>query len=286
MTIGIVGLGFVGTACVAGFMDSWPISTFDVDETKHPNCSSIDELVSKTAVVFVCVPTPSLKSGKCDTSIVERVVKSIADAAKLQNRDMEVIIKSTVPPGTTDELQIQFPHLRMIFNPEFLTEANFINDFKNQKQIVLGFAEFWWDRPCTTESIYHAAFPNTPQIKTLAREAEMLKYVTNCFLAIKVIYANQIKALCESDLNISYEKLVDMVKSDDRLGQTHWTVPGPDGHFGFGGSCFPKDVRALLYVGRYESVDLSLLQTAWESNLKIRPEKDWEQLKGRAVSDS
>ena len=161
------------------------------------------------------------------------------------------------------------------------TQANFIEDFKNQNRIILG-----GPRPATTKvrQFYTKLFPKTKIVKTGSTHAEMVKYFTNTFLATKVSFANEMKMLCDK-LNIDYDKVVEYSTYDERLGKSHWAVPGPDGHNGFGGSCFPKDMNELLDLCRELGVSATTLFGAWQTNEKVRPERDWEQLKGRAVTD-
>ena len=281
MKIGIVGQGYVGTAVRTVFSKHYDVETYDIDVDKR-TCSSMDELVEKSNVIFVCVPTPMRKDGSCDTSIVRGVVNDINDAALTrQCSDRIVAIKSTIPPGTTNDLNKECDYITVIFNPEFLTEANFIEDFKNQKRIIIG-----GQRPASTElrQIYSLVFPEAKIVKTGSKTAEMVKYFTNTFLATKVSFANEMKILCDK-LNIDYDKVVEYSTYDERLGKSHWAVPGPDGKYGFGGSCFPKDINALLDVCRQLGVPATTLFGAWQTNEKVRPERDWELLKGRAVVD-
>ena len=274
MKIGIIGQGFVGTAVREGLKDYHTINTFDL--VKECNCDSISDLVNKSTYIFVCVPTPMKIDGSCDTSIVENVVEEINTVSMT---DKIVIIKSTVTPGTTERLNEKYANCKIVFNPEFLTEANFIEDFKNQDRIIIG-----GPRPASTKvrQLFYKVFPKAHIIKTSSTIAEMVKYTTNTFLATKVSFANEIKMICDK-IDIDYDKVIEYATHDDRLGYSHWSVPGPDGHDGFGGSCFPKDINALLDVCRKLGVPAKTLYGAWETNLKVRPEKDWEELKGRAV---
>jgi UDPglucose 6-dehydrogenase len=120
--------------------------------------------------------------------------------------------------------------------------------------------------------------------KTSSTIAELVKYTTNCFLATKVSFANEIKQVCDS-LDVDYDKVVEYAIKDKRLGGSHWSVPGPDGLLGFGGSCFPKDLNALLSKAYELDVKCNTIYGAWLTNLEVRPEKDWEKLIGRAVSE-
>ncbi len=279
MNIGIVGQGYVGSAVKEVFSKHYEVETYDLDKDK---CSIdyLEDLVELTNIIFVCVPTPMKKDGSCDTSIVEAIVKDINDMVVSRNvSDRIVAIKSTIPPGTTNRLNKECHNISVIFNPEFLTEANFIDDFKNQNRIIIG-----GERPSTTilRQVYSLVFPNTPIIKTGSITAEMVKYFTNTFLTTKVSFANEMKMICDR-LNIDYDKVVEYSTYDERLGKSHWAVPGPDGKLGFGGSCFPKDINALINVCKELNVSCDTLMGAWVTNLMVRPEKDWEKLKGRAV---
>ena len=177
-------------------------------------------------------------------------------------------------------LNKKYNYLSIVFNPEFLTEINFIEDFKKQNRIILG-----GPRPATTimKMIYSKAFPKAHIIKTGSKTAEMVKYFTNTFLATKVSFANEMKEICDG-LKIDYDKVVEYAIHDERLGKSHLAVPGPDGKLGFGGSCFPKDLNALIHLAGELELNTEVLKGAWNTNLKVRPEEDWKQLKGRAVT--
>ena len=276
MKIGIVGQGYVGTAVKEVFSKHYETNTFDLNG--KCSCTDIEDLVDKSDIIFVCVPTPMKKDGSCDTSIVEGVVDEI-DEVDITNKI--VAIKSTIPPGTTNRLNKKCKNISVIFNPEFLTEANFIDDFKNQNRIIIG-----GERPSTTKlrQVYSLVFPNAKIVKTGSITAEMVKYFTNTFLATKVSFANEMKMICD-ELNIDYDKVVEYSTYDERLGKSHWAVPGPDGKLGFGGSCFPKDLNALIDLCYEKSIKANTLFGAWETNLEVRPEQDWKELKGRAVVD-
>jgi UDPglucose 6-dehydrogenase len=283
--IGIVGQGYVGTAVKTIFKQYYDVLTYDIKNIIS-NTSSLEELVNKTNIIFVCVPTPMNEDRSCNTSIVEDVISNINDLVKMNklnhidDSDKIVVIKSTVTPGTTDRLNIENDSLSVIFNPEFLTEANFIDDFKNQNRIILG-----GKRPGTTKvkQVYSKVLPNAKIIKTGSTHAEMVKYMTNAFLATKVSFANEINLICDK-LNVDYDKVVEYATYDSRLGKSHWDVPGPDTHYGFGGSCFPKDINALIHLAAELNIPLNTIPAVWDTNILVRPEEDWKELKGRAVT--
>jgi len=276
--LGIVGLGYVGTAVYEGFKDYYDIRTFDV--AQESNCSNIDELIECSDYIFVAVPTPMNKKGQCDLSIVEEVITSID---KKSSGDKVVILKSTSIPETTQNFQKNFSNIKIIFNPEFLTEKNFIEDFKNQEFIILG-GEV--NVAKKVKKIYEVAFPNSKYHLTDSITAETVKYTINNFLALKVSFANEIYRLCES-LKIDYNDMINIASEDSRLGQSHWMVPGHDGSFGYGGSCFPKDVSALYAKMNALNVPSYIIKACLKRNVELdRPEKDWELLRGRAISDN
>tara|TARA_B100000579_G_scaffold158196_1_gene128674 strand:- start:1952 stop:2794 length:843 start_codon:yes stop_codon:yes gene_type:complete len=275
MRIGVVGQGYVGTAVKTVFEKYYDTNTFDLNG--ECNCKNLDELVSGSDIIFICLPTPMKKNGSCDISIVQETVEKINKISDLNNKI--VAIKSTVLPGTTEKLNKDCNNISVLFNPEFLTEANFIEDFKNQNRIIIG-----GSRPesTTLRQIYSLVFPNARIVKTNSKIAEMVKYLTNSFLATKVSFSNEMKLLCD-ELDIDYDKVVEYSIYDERLGKSHWAAPGPDGKLGFGGSCFPKDLNAILYLSKSLSLDLHTINGVWETNKKVRPGEDWRKLKGRAV---
>lgn len=301
-TIGIIGHGFVGEALEKGMLHAFDVMIYDpkygktsrsdmyADLRKSVTIVNLDELTANAEVVFVCVPTPMNPDGSASTKIVDTVVQQIAEF----QRNNVVVVKSTVPPGTTQRLHDEFQgSLRgVVFNPEFLREISAVDDFKNQTRIILG-GEIKANN--IVRDIYKKAYPNVPIHKTASNNAELVKYTTNCFLATKVSFANEIYQICESLANagydIEYDRVIELATLDERLGKSHWKVPGPmpadDGTGrllpGWAGSCFIKDLNALMHRARELGVDPKVMLGAWEKNLEVRPERDWENLKGRAV---
>jgi nucleotide sugar dehydrogenase len=263
--VGIIGRGFVGGAMYENFKDCFEVAVWDSVEEKR-TLNSFESFVDWSDIIFVCVPTPMKENGECDTSIVKDVVAKIANL----DRRKYVVIKSTVTPGTTEELAER--HNMVIgFNPEFLTEANSYNDFRHQPLIILGaddtglgtvMTQLYYEFNAKVDNVAHV-------IQRSTKEAELFKYLANCFLATKVIFANEFKKLCDK-VSVDYGRIAEVAVLDKRLGHTHWRVPGPDGKLGFGGSCFPKDTSALInYADSYGST-LWLLTEATYINDEIR----------------
>ena len=268
MNIGIVGQGFVGNAIYQKFKSYYQVFTYDLDNSK---CNSTQDKVYSCDIVFLCLPTPMNENGSCHTDIIENVISNLK--CKI------AVIKSTIIPGTTDRLNEKYSDISIIHNPEFLTERNAVEDFKNQNRIILG-----GPRPATTKlkQIYSKVFPKAVIVKTGAKHAEMVKYFTNSFLATKVSFANEMYQICDA-LDLDYDKVVEYATYDKRLGRSHWSVPGPDGDFGYGGICFPKDIKALIKVAESLSIHPTVLISTNTKNDEVRINKDWETAKGRSV---
>ena len=273
MEIGIIGQGFVGSAIYQKFKHYYNVKTYDIKGTIH--CNSKEEETMSCEIVFVCLPTPMNQDGSCHTDIVDNAIDYINEL----NKAKIVVIKSTVPPGTVAKWNKQYKNVNIVFNPEFLTEANAVEDFNNQTRIILG-----GPRKGTTKlkTLYSKVFPKATIVKTDSTYAEMVKYVTNSFLATKVSFANEMYEICEG-LDVDYDKVIEYACYDERLGKSHWAVPGPDGDFGYGGHCFPKDVRALIKVAEEKTLHPTMLIATNTKNEEVRKNKDWEKMKGRAV---
>ena len=284
-TIGIIGNGFVGKAVKESFKNHFDVFIFDTDKRKA-NVESLNKLINKCRIIFLCLPTPmNLDDGSCHLGIVEDTLSKIDDwCDEMEYYGLEqrtIVIKSTIQPGTTEKWNQKYKKIDIAFNPEFLTEANSIEDFKNQNRIIIGSTR---KVGAKIKSIYSKVFPKVPIIKTSSTIAEMIKYFTNCFLAMKVSYANEMYQICEK-LDIDYDKVVEYAVRDERIGISHLNVPGPDGDYGFGGHCLPKDLNALINLSEKQGLGLNInvLKAALDTNNRVRTDRDWEQQKGRAV---
>ena len=273
MKIGIVGQGFVGTAVREGLKRFFDIETYDI--AKECTCKTLDDICNKSKILFVCLPTPMKSDGTCYTGIVEDVLEKI----NALNSCKTIVVKSTIPPGTTARWNNKFNNIDIVFNPEFLTEANSVNDFKNQNRIIIGGPK---NAASRVRRLFVKAFPRVKIIKTDSTYAEMVKYVTNAFLSTKVSFANEMYQICQG-LDVDYDKVIEYAMHDERLGYSHWSVPGPDGDFGYGGHCFPKDVKALIQVALQLELMPKMLIATDEKNNQVRKNRDWEKMEGRAV---
>ncbi len=294
-SIGIIGQGFVGTAVREGMVHAFDAVAYDKKEPndivvystggphrQYARLHPLKDVVDMTdGPIFICLPSPMKRDGSPDLSIIENVVRQLNEICAEKDTARVIIIKSTVYPGTTQRLDAASKFLHICFNPEFLREASYLDDFKNQKYVIIGGPR---EATNVVKQMYEASYPDVPVTKTSGTIAELVKYTINGFLSVKVSFANEMKLLCDS-LDVDYDKVVEYATQDERLGTSHWAVPGPDGKAGFGGSCFPKDLNALMSIFRDKSVANQTMKGAWALNLIVRPDKDWEQLKGRAVVD-
>jgi UDPglucose 6-dehydrogenase len=277
--IGVIGRGFVGSAVEYGFSPQTgcdaELRSYDKDPTKSTH--SLEETVNNSDIIFVSVPTPSNPDGSMHLGILESALNDISSVYK---GDAVILIRSTVTPGTTRKLQSKYSHIPLVFNPEFLTERSAKFDFINQSRFILG------GDPQHTKKVadlYKWRFGITvPCIETNFETAEMIKYMNNCFFATKVSFLNEMRMIADK-CGVDWDMAIEGFIRDGRIGHTHLSVPGPDGKMGFGGSCFPKDIQAMIQFGKSLGIDTTTLKGAWETNLNVRPEKDWENLKGRAI---
>lgn len=269
--LGIIGHGYVGESQSFAFSPSFDVRVYDKDSLKSTH--SLNEVLDSD-FIFVCVPTPMKKDGSQDLSFVESFFKTAKDGPIY-------IIKSTIIPGTTNLLNEKFKNLKIVFSPEFLTERTAKLDILTQTRIILG-----GDKSLTSKvrKIYDIRFKNKTIIETDSLTAEYIKYMNNTFFASKVSIMNEFYRLA-NHLGVNWETALYGFVSDQRIGDSHLHVPGPDGKFGFGGTCFPKDINAFISFAKKNNINMNVLEAAWKTNLEVRPERDWENLKGRAVSD-
>lgn len=272
MSLAIIGNGFVGEAIHEGLRDYYKILVHDKDPSK--STSSIKEINSNAKYIFICVPTPMLETGEIDSSIIQSVLSEI-------NTDKMLILKSTITPRAAEELLEKNRH-RIVFNPEFLTERTAKEDFKNPSRIILG------GHPGDVKevsAIYEKVFPKVKYIETDHKTACFIKYVSNCFSAVKISIMNEFKQMADSD-GINWGDTLEGTLSSGWVNPMHTTVPGPDGRPGFGGKCFPKDLNAFVKYATQLGIDPKILKSSWEKNLEVRKDRDWMIIPGAVTKKS
>ncbi|NOU62714.1 hypothetical protein GC096_01470 [Paenibacillus sp. LMG 31461] len=250
MKIGIVGYGHVGKAIHALFPKAviydGPLQMGSQDE------------VNVCDMVFVCVPTPSLPNGKCDTSIVEEVIVWLASEV--------IVIRSTVPVGFTDEMK-ERTGKRIVFQPEYYGETvdHHFADLRHRTWLTLGGASA--DASLVVRA-YQQVYNAEVRIRlTDARTAEMAKYMENCFLALKVSFCNEFYDIAGAH-GIDYNELREVWLEDPRIGRSHTFVY--EDNRGYGGKCLPKDVNALISFAEDKDVNVDLMRTVQQKNNRLR----------------
>jgi len=289
LRIGIIGRGFVGGAIERFYHERSKMSVLSYDIQDEP-ATGVDlntgysVIVKHGDIIYLCVPTPMDKNGRCYTGIVELAVAVLNQYAKQHNKLPIVLIKSTMTPGTTEKMQKENPHLILVTNPEFLTERNAYEDMCSAKKHVFGIADPK-NNPIqeNLQELHEKLWPECEVGFVSSREAELIKYTINSYLAVKVTFANHIYNLCQA-LGIDYSAFIrTVIHTDSRIGSSHLQVPGPDGHLGFGLSCIPKDLNGMIELFKDNDVDPGILVSTKRYNNCVRPEQDWKELVGRAV---
>jgi GDP-mannose 6-dehydrogenase len=299
LSISLFGLGYVGSVSAACFAHmGHKVMGVDVSRAKVEMLDSgrspiiearISELIaeshaacrlhattdSKAAVLgseisFVCVGTPSLRTGKLDLGHIEKVSREIGEALREKKSRHVIVLRSTVLPGTTETLVIPTierasgqragADFTVCYNPEFMREGSAVGDFLQPPYTILGsqnpehlapLRELYKDVPGTT-------------FETTIPVAEMVKYVSNLYHALKVGFANEVGTLCKS-LAVDSDVVTKIFTSDTKLNiSTAYLSPG----FAFGGSCLPKDLRAITYKAKELDLELPLLESLMPSNLE------------------
>ncbi|OGN13455.1 MAG: hypothetical protein A3C71_00210 [Candidatus Yanofskybacteria bacterium RIFCSPHIGHO2_02_FULL_43_15c] len=252
--VGIIGLGMVGQPHrrwfeeIKGYKRGKDLFCYDTD----PALSFFDD-ISKATVIFVAVPTPPNSDGSCNISIVDQALSGIKS-------DKVVVIKSTIPPGTTEMFQAKYSHLRILFCPEFLTEVQAWEDFLHPTRQLIGYTGKSKGDSMLVLNLLPPANFSSPwaadysRFELTATEAEYVKYVSNVFGAIKVTFANIVYDFCQAkarqtDLKIDYENIRKAVSADPRMGPS-WLDVHHGICRGFTGYCFPKDLNAFVAFGR------------------------------------
>jgi UDPglucose 6-dehydrogenase len=263
MKIGIIGFGYVGQAI------GWAHRSDDliIRDPKLENSADLNKFKDCDAI-YVCVPTPArgnlIEDGHCDSSILEQTVKELLFV--LINNSIPIICKSTAPPSVYERLQKEYPNL--VYAPEFLTQSDATTDYANANSCIIGGDYDWAVK--AREVIRHGR-PMVQEKFTIVsiKTAALFKYMANGYLAAKVTFMNDFKQLADAE-GVDWSDLKYLAEQDGRLGYTHLDVPGPDGQYGWGGACFPKDIAAIITEAIDLDVDLELLGRIEDINKKHR----------------
>jgi UDPglucose 6-dehydrogenase len=301
MQLSVIGSGYVGTTIAACFADlGHSVVNIDVDEDvvetinagdtpiheeklpslieKHAGKNGTGRLSAttdydallETDVTFLCLPTPQYDDGSIDLSIIETGAEQLGETLKRKTGWHTVVVKSTVVPGTTDDVLTPIiesesgrtagEDVGVGMNPEFLREGTAVADFLDPDKIVLGADDERTRRDMREVFAPLEAETGAPVVETDTRTAEMIKYANNAFLAAKVSLINDLGNICK-EFDIDAYEVADAIGLDDRISE-QFLRSG----VGWGGSCFPKDVAAIIAAAKANDYDPTVLEAAVELN--------------------
>ena len=293
MQITIIGVGYVGLVQAVGLADfGFNVTCIEKDKEKLRELKfgrvpfyepDLEDLLRKNLkrnrlnftdnyldniaqsdVIFICVGTPPKKNGESDIRFVDQVSKEISNKIKGYT---VIVSKSTVPVGTSRRIENilkkknSLKSFDVVSNPEFLREGSALEDFIRPDKVIIGC------RTIKAEKILKKIYKplNRPYVVTNNETAEVIKYANNSFLATKITFINEIADLCEN-IDAEVETVAKAIGLDGRIGPK-FLHPGP----GYGGSCFPKDVKSLIYQGKKNSIDLKIVKAVDKANeLRIK----------------
>jgi UDPglucose 6-dehydrogenase len=238
-SIGIIGNGVVGNATAEAFKPSVEtVYKWDLDPNRSTH--SLQEVLTAD-LIFICLPTPMYFDGSCDLSAIIQFFTNL----KSTQRHHPFILRSTVPVGTTRMFIDLYGIKYLLYSPEFLTARTAVNDACDPRAMYIGSDR---GNPYLTklQNLYKAGFADEcPVITTGVSESEAIKNFMNAFFAVKVTFFNELRAFADKK-NLDWESVIQGILADQRIDPNHTKVPGPDGLYGFGGACLPKDMRSLL----------------------------------------
>lgn len=245
---GIIGAGYVGGAIKYHFKEP------KIWDKYVPTPNTLEEVLEQP-YIFLCLPTPyTAKAAKKGQAVFRGAdISALVENLDKFPKDRTVIIKSTIPPGTSDYFAKKYPHLNIIFNPEFLTAKYAKEDYGFPDKQILGYTS---ER---TKKICEELMPVLPRGASLilkAVEAEIIKYAINTYYAKNVIFANQVYDICEK-VGADYNRVKLGFTYDKRINDSHFDI-WHDGYRGFSGACLPKDLKTFIQVGKELGVDLKL----------------------------
>ena len=262
LKIGIIGLGFVGKS----MLDSFKIKGFSVfGYDKFKDSDPLEECIDAD-IIFLALPTKyDEKNSQYDKSCLEEISQLLL----LNKFEGLVVIKSTVEPMTTQILSKKY-NLKFVHNPEFLSAATALEDFHNQKHIVLGYGpNISVEDLYPLRDFYQQGYPEADISLCSSTESESMKIFVNCFYSVKIQFFNELYLLCNS-MNCDYNVVKDLMLKNKWINPMHTTVPGNDGLLSYGGYCFPKDTNALLQHMKKMNTPSQVLEATIDERNQMR----------------
>jgi nucleotide sugar dehydrogenase len=254
MKIIIAGYGFVGKAVAAALKPMHEVVIVDPQYTTNEIQYHHD-----ADGIIICVNTPTGENDIINANNVANVIDNVPIF-------MPVLIKSTVTPAIVEGFDEIYENHSIVYSPEFLRARTATEDFLNQKYVVLGGE----DPECFWQELFQTTLPNCKMVfNCTAKEACLVKYSVNSFLALKTSFFNQIDDIC-AKTGMDFDIVRHIVANDTRIGSSHTMVPGPDGERGWGGACFPKDTAAFIQWTNTIEAPATLVEEAVNYNRRIR----------------
>ncbi len=268
--IGIVGAGVVGRATAQAhceFVDE--VRVYDVVPER---CTHKLVDVLGCDLIFVCLPTPldEYDSSGCTTRAITEFFELVARDFDSKKLSANFVIKSTVPVGFTYSLALAYCLPNVVHSPEFLTARTALHDASNPTRTVVGVPKVSLALrfPIALEDFYRMRHPDVPCIVCYSRDSEAAKLATNGYYATKVAYFNEIQQYCKGD-DVNFDTVRAIMLTGGRVGESHTQVPGPDGKYGFGGTCLPKDLSTLIHCinkVKHNGVDPTVTEAVYKRN--------------------
>ncbi len=262
VALGIVGGGTVGHATARAFAEHVrEVRMFDIDPTRRT--AGIDKTIMSD-LVFVCLPTPAAADGSCDVSALDEWFKETCYERSVY-RGRNWVIKSTVPVGYTRRVAADFGLTNLVHSPEFLTARCAVLDASLPSRNVIGVPGRNGEA-AMLQKLYLDRWPHVPLVLTDSDTSEAAKLALNSFFAVKVAYWNEVREFA-GKAGLDWNDLMEVVRLDGRVHPSHTEVPGPDGKFGFGGACLPKDLSNLAGTLEDRGVAAHVMAAAITRNL-------------------
>lgn len=263
MRIGVIGGGTVGHATARCFMENHEVRVFDTNPALRTHSG---DQVLECDIVFICLPTPQQPDHlNCDTSILEQQFSYLGTP---EHRDKNYVLRSTVPVGFTEQMVTKYKLINLVHSPEFLTARCAVTDAQLPARNIIGYPHWNFVHGSSADyvtylreytqphergfvtlcKLYQERFPGAPTYYVTSKESELVKLITNAFFAVKIAFFNEMHWFAEQS-GMDWDRVLEGVLSDGRISHSHTSVPGPDGQFGFGGGCLPKDLANLIACG-------------------------------------
>ena len=262
--IGVIGNGVVGNATARCWMEHATVKVWDKVPSK---CTHDLNTTLDSDVVFICLPSPQkTPTRECDTSIIEDFCNMLAGSAP----SVTYAIRSTVPVGFTQRMRDQYKLINLVHNPEFLTARCAVTDAQLPARNIIGGEIITGYDIC---ELYSRRFPGVPLHRVTSNESELIKLGLNSFFAVKIAYFNELRSFADK-VGCDWSRVMEGLISDGRIAHSHTRIPGPDGKFGFGGACLPKDLANLIHCMVSAGLDNLVTSSAYTRNELIdRPRK-------------